>query len=46
MLGQITMEWVHRRLKQASRHEYIPFGGYSIILIGDFAQLPPIFRSC
>ena len=39
MLGQNTMEWVDRRLKQASRHKDIPFG---IILIGDFAQLLPI----
>ena len=42
MLGQNTMEWVHRRLKQASGHKDIPFGGYSIILIGDFAQLQPV----
>ncbi len=42
MLGQRTMEWVDRRLKQASGYHDTPFGGHSLILIGDFAQLPPV----
>jgi ATP-dependent exoDNAse (exonuclease V) alpha subunit len=42
MLGQKGMEWLDRRLKQASGNMDTPFGGYSIILIGDFAQLPPV----
>ena len=36
------MTWVDKRLQQATTHLDIPFGGISIILIGDFAQLPPV----
>ena len=42
MLGQRMMSWIDRRLRQASGHTEIPLGGYSLILIGDFAQLPPV----
>ena len=42
MLGQRMMSWIDRRLRQASGHTGTPFGGYSLILIGDFAQLPPV----
>ena len=42
MLGQRMMSWIDRRLRQASGHIQTPFGGYSLILIGDFAQLPPV----
>ena len=42
MLGQNMMAWVDKRLRQATTNLDIPFGGISVILIGDFAQLPPV----
>ena len=42
MLGQNMMVWVDNRLRQATTHLDIPFGGISVILIGDFAQVPPV----
>ena len=42
MLGQNMMVWVDKRLRQATSHLDVPFGGISVILIGDFAQLPPV----
>ena len=34
------MAWVDKRLRQATEHLHEPFGGISMILIGNFAQLP------
>ena len=34
--------WVDKRLHQATTHLDIPFGGISVILIGNFAQIPPV----
>ena len=42
MLGQTTMGWIDRRCKQATGMQEILFGGISVILIGDPAQLPPV----
>ena len=42
MIGQKMLAWVDKRLRQASVKLDIPFGGFSIVLIGDFGQLPPV----
>ena len=42
MLGQKTMGWIDRRCRQATGLQKILFGGMSVILIGDPAQLPPV----
>ena len=42
MLGQTTMAWVDKRLRQVTAHLDEPFGAMSMIFIGDFAQLPPV----
>ena len=42
MLSQRTISWVYRRLRQATGHQHKPFGGLSIILVGDLGQLPPV----
>ena len=42
MLGQHTFTWIDKQLRQATAKYDKPFGGMSIILIGDFAQLPPV----
>lgn len=34
--------WINRRCKEATGNLTIPFGGMSIILVGDIAQLPPV----
>ena len=36
------MSWIDKRLHQATTHLDIPFGGISVILIGNFAQLPSV----
>ena len=42
MLGQNMMAWDDKRLRQATTHLQIPFGVISVIVIGDFSQLPPV----
>ena len=42
MLGQRTLAWVDKRLRQASGKLNTPLEGYLVILFGDFAQLPPV----
>ena len=42
MIGQKMFAWVDKRLRQASGKLDIPLGGFSVILIGDFGQLPPV----
>ena len=42
MLGQTTFAWVDKRLRQDTGKLDEPLGGMSVILFGDFAQLPPV----
>ena len=41
MLGQRHLYWIDRRLQQIKCSKNV-FGGMNVILIGDFAQLPPV----
>ena len=40
MLGQTTFAWVNKRLRQATGKLDQLLGGISVILFGDFGQLP------
>ena len=42
MLGQTTFGWIDKRCKQATGCYRKPFGGKTLILIGDLGQLPPV----
>ena len=42
MLGQRTMAWVDKWLRQATGKLNLPLVRISIIIIGDFGQLPPL----
>ena len=42
MLGQRTLAWVDKRLRQATGKLNEPLGGISVMLLGDFAQLLPV----
>lgn len=42
VIGQRMFGWIDRRCKQGKANNAKPFGGISVILVGDIAQLPPI----
>lgn len=42
MFGQRLLAWVDNRLRQGTGRLDRPLGNMSVILIGDFAQLPPV----
>ena len=42
VIGLRMLGWIDKRLRQASGLMNTVFGGYSIIMAGDIAQLPPV----
>ena len=42
MMGHKMLAWVDKHLRQASGKLDSPLGGFSVILFGDFGQLPPV----
>ena len=42
MMGLRMMAWVDKHLRQATGQMDVPLGGMSVILFGDFGQLPPV----
>ena len=42
MIGHKILSWLDNRLRAGTGRQNIPFGGMSIILMGDFGQLPPV----
>jgi ATP-dependent DNA helicase PIF1 len=46
MIGQKTLFYIHKRLQEAKPdRDDEPFGGMSIVLLGDWKQLPPVLDS-
>ena len=42
MIGQKMFGWINRRCKEATGRTIFPFGGISVILVGEIGQLPSI----
>ena len=42
MCSQTDFYWIDQRLRQASGKKMQLFGGYNLIIVGDFGQLPPV----
>ena len=44
VIGQRMMRWIDRRLRQSSGLMEERFGRFSVILVGNIAQLPPVSK--
>ena len=42
MIGDKMLSWLDNRLRAGTGFQDTPFGGMSIILLGDLGQLPPV----
>ena len=42
MCSQKTLFWIDHLLREASVKKNVPLGGYHVIIVGDFAQIPPV----
>ena len=42
MIGHKMLSWLKNRLRAGTGKEDIPFGDMSVIIMGDFGQLPPV----
>ncbi len=42
MIGHRMLAWIDKRLRQATAQLDRPLGGLSVIIFGDFGQLPPV----
>ena len=42
VIGQKMFGSINRRCKEATGHTTVPFGGISVILVGDIGQLPSV----
>lgn len=42
VIGQKMLGWIDRRLRQATGALNSTYGGFSVIMMGDIAQLPPV----
>lgn len=45
MVGAMEFAWIDKRLRDMFDPEQQPFGDMSILLFGDFLQLPPVFAA-
>ena len=46
VVGQRFLSWIDQRCRQGTGNTSLPFGGLSIILVGDIGQLPPVGDKC
>ena len=42
MIGHKMLSWLDNKLRAGTGFQDTPFGGMSVILLGDFEQLPPV----
>ena len=45
MVGRLTWDDLNKFLRQIKNNDKADFGGVSVLVIGDFCQLPPVKQS-